>query len=133
MKMASSSFCDALAAAAGTACRLLIPLACAGWLGVAAADGDSFCEQLNDGARGAESSVAIEHFVYRDKNIAVLRSGHGADETVRVCVDGQTWPSDLIARVGDGFTSRLLPFQPFLDVTDLIKALIDNDGVLFRI
>ncbi|MGY6216342.1 hypothetical protein ACW73L_14380 [Methylolobus aquaticus] len=104
-----------------------------GWLSVAAADGGPLCDAPVDGGRGAESSVVIERFVYRGKSIAVSRTGSGADDAVRVCVDGRQWPADLIVRVGDGFTSKLLPYQQFPKLPDLIKTLIDNDGVLFRI
>ncbi|RYU59055.1 hypothetical protein EWI61_10135 [Methylolobus aquaticus] len=113
--------------------KWLFPLAYLGWLSVAAADGGALCEAPTDSGRGAESPVVIERFVYRDKSIAVSRTGNRADDAVRVCVDGRQWPADLIVRVGDEFTSRLLPYQQFPKLPDLIKTLIDNDGVLFRI
>jgi hypothetical protein len=130
MKMAAFSSCNVIGSILG---RWLIPLACIGWLGGAAADAGSLCDLPQSGDRSSKSAATSEHFDYRGRDVAVLRAGEGADERLLICVDGRMWPHDLIARVGDGFTSRLLPFQQFPALPDLIKALIDNDGVLFQI
>lgn len=132
--MAAFSFCDQILVRFGVSKRKwLFQLACFGWLSVAAADGGSLCDAPVDSGRSVESSAGIERFVYRGKSIAFERTGDRVDGTVRVCVDGRQWPADLIVRVGNGFTSRLLPYQQFPTLPDLIKMLIDNDGVLFRI
>jgi hypothetical protein len=119
MKMAASSFCDVILPGWGMKNRKsLITLACFGWLNVAVADGGSFCETPIESGHGVESSVVIEQFVYRDKSIRASQAGDRVDGGVRVCVDGRPWPGDLIVRVGDGFASRLLPYQQFPTLPD---------------
>lgn len=97
------------------------------------ADSVSACGVAEQGEAGSRADANVERFVYRNKRVEILHAATPQGDPARICVDGRPWPSDLIGRVGDGYSSRLLPFKDFSDLRALIEALIDNDGVLYRL
>jgi hypothetical protein len=78
--------------------------------------------------------AVIEHeFRCRGRQVQILRYGEGADVTKTLVMDGREYCEHVFSNAGDRYVSHLLCFREARTARRLVRLLIDNDGILFKL
>jgi hypothetical protein len=78
-------------------------------------------------------AVVEQEFKCRGRQIQILRYGMGADVEKTLVMDGKEYCEHVFSNAGDRYVSHLLCFKEARRARTLVRLLIDNDGVLFKL
>lgn len=77
--------------------------------------------------------VVEQEFKCRGRHVQILCYGEGDDVTKTLVMDGKEYCEHVFTNSGDRYASHLLCFKETRRARTLVRLLIDNDGILFKI
>jgi len=90
-------------------------------------------EDEHDHEHEGHEAVVEQEFKCRGRQIQILRYGVGADVEKTLVMDGKEYCEHVFSNAGDRYVSHLLCFKEARRARTLVRLLIDNDGVLFKL
>lgn len=86
----------------------------------------------------AGPATVLDEFDYRGRRVKLLYRGgrarffrRRAAECESLSIDGHEKSPHLFTRVGEHYASHMLPYETYRKPRNLVKRLIDEDGVFF--
>jgi hypothetical protein len=77
--------------------------------------------------------VVEQEFKCLGRHVQILRYGEGDDMTKTLVMDGTEYCEHVFSSAGDRYVSHLLCFKETRKARTLVRLLIANDGVLFKL
>jgi hypothetical protein len=87
----------------------------------------------HDHQHDGHDAVVEQEFKCRGRQVQILRYGTGADVEKVLVMDGQEYCEHVFSAVGDRYSSHLLCSRETRTARALVRRLVDNDGVLFKL
>lgn len=90
-------------------------------------------EDEHDHEHEHHEPVVEQEFKCRGRQVQILRYGEGSDVTKTLVMDGKEYCEHVFSNAEDRYVSHLLCFKEARRARTLVRLLIDNDGVLFKL